>query len=313
MAQQAEENLRKRIASWKDAYTDTNTGICSNVEGLLWDYAAFGTAMRIVFLNNQRLRAEGTDKKRKPANPLLFDLLARGYWSGLLLGTRRLVDPGPLAGDKGVNSLRALLKDVSAARSNLTRKIYVEHLRNCSYDLDELRSKNKARLELAKGKAIWGDPGLSRSEYAHRDFDLLACVEEGERSENDLVEPSIFKAFEDRIAALDRISDHVSSHLAHAGNDQSRRSRDLVGFDIRDARDVLQTLTEIAGLAGRLFADEGPPTLAVALFDQFEELGRAPVDEAEISDLETAWANKAREIETWHLSPDDFVTSFSNR
>lgn len=212
-----------------------------------------------------------------------------------------------------MNSLRALLNDVKAARSKLTRKIYVEHLRNCSYDLDELRSKNNARLERARGKAVWGDPGLFRSEYAHRDFDLLACVEEGERSEKDLIQPSIFEAFEDRIAALNPISDHVSSHLAHAGNHQSRHGRDLLGFEIRNARDVLQTLTEIAGLAGRLFADEGPPTLAVATFNQFEELDRAPVDETEISDLETIWENNAREIEAWHVSPDDFIAALSKK
>ncbi|MEW5716904.1 hypothetical protein AB1462_31945, partial [Pseudomonas sp. SB113] len=90
------EKNAQRIAMWRDAFADKRTGIHQTIQDLLWNYAAFRTTVRIVRLAND---ARGA---RPPLNQMIFNMVSEGFWSGLLLGTRRLLDRGPLSGPKGV-------------------------------------------------------------------------------------------------------------------------------------------------------------------------------------------------------------------
>ncbi|MER9057026.1 hypothetical protein [Mesorhizobium sp. M0910] len=145
---------------------------------------------------------------------MLFNLISEGYWSSLLLGTRRLLDKAPLNGPKGVYSIRSVVKDVETSREWLTRRIYVEKVLDAHYDLDRLRREQHEKLTAAKGGVIWGDPELMKSEAAHRHFDTLSGVSHLARSPDDLVDPAIFTRIEARLAALDAIAVHVSTHVA---------------------------------------------------------------------------------------------------
>ncbi|WP_442879873.1 AbiU2 domain-containing protein [Aurantimonas sp. E1-2-R+4] len=81
----------ERIARWREAFCDDTTGIHKTVQDLLWNYAAFRTTVKILRLANERR------DERAPLNQMLFNLISEGYWSSLLLGTRRLLDKAPLS------------------------------------------------------------------------------------------------------------------------------------------------------------------------------------------------------------------------
>lgn len=289
----------QRIAAWRDAFQDETTGIHRTIQDLLWNYAAFRTTVRIVRLANEKGGA------RPPLNQMIFNVVSEGFWSGLLLGTRRLLDKAPINGPKGVYSIRSVVSDVGASRGWLNRQIYVEKVLNAPYDLDRLLQEQHDSLVAAKGRPVWGDPELMKSEAAHRHFDVLSGVSPSERSPGDLISPTVLAKIEARLADLDRIAEHVSSHVAHAGNKQSRQNKELGDFDIRDAQETLRRLKEVADLVGIWFANEGGAGLATYLGDQFDGLDHAVVDTDDLADLEEQWRLIDREIAGWSIRPED--------
>lgn len=289
----------QRIAAWRDAFQDETTGIHRTIRDLLWNYAAFRTTVRIVRLANEKGGA------RPPLNQMIFNLVSEGFWSGLLLGTRRLLDKAPINGPKGVYSIRSVVSDVGASRGWLNRQIYVEKVLNAHYDLDRLLQEQHDSLVAAKGRPVWGDPELMKSEAAHRHFDALSGVSPSERSPGDLISPTVLAKIEARLADLDRIAEHVSSHVAHAGNKQSRQNKELGDIDIRDAQETLRRLKEVADLVGIWFANEGGAGLATYLGDQFDGLDHAVVDTDDLADLEEQWRLIDREIAGWSIRPED--------
>ncbi len=289
----------QRIAAWRDAFQDETTGIHSIIRGLLWNYTAFRTTVLIVRLANEKGGA------RPPLNQMIFNLVSEGFWSGLLLGTRRLLDKAPINGPKGVYSIRSVVSDVGASRGWLNRQIYVEKVLNAQYDLDRLLQEQHDSLLAAKGRPVWGDPELMKSEAAHRHFDVLSGVSPSERGPGDLISPAVLAKIEVRLADLDRIAEHVNSHVAHAGNKQSRHNKYLGDFDIRDAQETLRRLKEVADLVGVWFANEGGAGLATYLGDQFDGLDHAVVDTDDLADLEEQWRLIDREIAGWSIGPED--------
>lgn len=223
----------------------------------------------------------------------------------MLLGTRRLLDKAPINGPKGVYSIRSVVSDVGASRGWLNRQIYVEKVLNAHYDLDRLLQEQHDSLVAAKGRPVWGDPELMKSEAAHRHFDALSGVSPSERSPGDLISPTVLAKIEARLADLDRIAEHVSSHVAHAGNKQSRQNKELGDIDIRDAQETLRRLKEVADLVGIWFANEGGAGLATYLGDQFDGLDHAVVDTDDLADLEEQWRLIDREIAGWSIGPED--------
>ncbi|MCR6634738.1 hypothetical protein [Devosia sp.] len=308
MGKQADAALAARLADWKSAFKDEVTGIQTIMDDMLWDYAAFRTAISIVYLANQRQRANNPQDDAATLNQMLFNLLAKGYWSSLLLGARKLLDDGPIRGPRGVNSLRAILSDIKAVQPKLTRRVYVEKLRMARYDLEKLQQVNWETLKAANGMPIWGDPALMQSDFAHRDFDYLSGVKPADRTELDLIDPMVFDLFESRLAQLDEISEHTSTHIAHAGNAESRLGKGLEQFDMRDAREVLKALKELSDRIGLWFADSGVATLAVYQGDQFEALDLPAVASIDLPELEANWGIIDQDIDSWTLSPEELLT-----
>ena len=289
----------ERIAAWKQAFRDETTGIHKTVRDLIWNYAAFRTTIRIVRLGNER--REETPR----LNQMLFELISDGYWSSLLVGIRRLLDKGPIRGPRGVYSIRSVVNDVAEARTWLTRQKYIEEVLEARYNLGPMREEQHQRLTAAKGAVVWGDPDLFRSEIAHEQFDFLSGVLPSNRRSDDLIDPAVLARIEVRLASLDTIGDHVNSHLAHAGNSESRQGRTLANFDIRGAQQALRELKQISDLTGAWFANEGGGGLATFIGDQFEGLDKPLVDSDDIAHLAEHWREIDREVANWSIAPRD--------
>lgn len=306
MGKQGDNNLIQRMSIWKDAFNDPTTGIAATLEQMFWDYAAFLTAIKSIHLANHRNREEGNNS-RVPTNTMLFDLLARGYWSHLFLGVRRLLDGGNIAGNNGVNSLRSVVNDIKAKRPRLTRRLYVQHLCNCEYDVEKL-DRDEWEAMRASGKLVWwGNPERSKSHNAHRNFDLLSGVKANERTPEDLIDPKIFDQIEARLTKLDHICEHVSSHIAHSGNGESRDEKSLENFDMRDAKEVLKSLKQVTDFIAILLVHEGTLGLATYQGDQFEGLDAAWASTEDLPILADNWDDIERDIGAWSIKPEEML------
>lgn len=300
MSTQAEKQFAKRIKSWKDAYCDDTTGIRRTLEDMLEEYAAFVMVSSIVRLASQRNRTD-----EDSINPMLFDLVATGYWSRLLLGVRRLLDKGPISGSKGVNSFRSLLSDVRVCRAQLNRRVYVEVLRQARYDVADLEAEDYASFKAGRSKAIWAHPARAESYAAHSTFDFLSDTNPENRSPDDLISEEVFERIENRVSALDKIAIHVDKHVAHSGTAESRKGHDLEDFDIRDAQATLRELTIIATFIGDFFTGGSGITLAALLGDRFDGLDKPLVETADLPKLRENWMAIDREVARWALEYKD--------
>jgi hypothetical protein len=289
----------ERIKRWQEAFRDETTGIHTTVQDLLWNFAAFQTTVHIVHLASER-QGDGAT-----LNQMLFNLIHEGYWSSLLLGTRRLLDNDALKGKKGVYSIRSVVNDVKASRDWLTRKTYVEIVHGAEYDNSQLRLEMDRKLAAGNGPN-WGSKELTKSDAAHRCFDELSGKGPQDRSSDDLVEPIIFDRIEKRLAALDYIADHATTHFAHSGNVESRHiKKALEGFDIHQARSTLKQIKEVSTLVGVWFANEGSGDLATFFGDKFEGLDQPIVSSSDIEKLEQHWQAMDGEIATWTIRAEE--------
>lgn len=239
--------IRDRIARWRDAFVDEETGILPSLENLIWDYAVYCIVIRTIYLANQKRES------RPPINGMLFELISKGYWSTLLLGIRRLVDEsGAIKGGRGIYSLNSVINDIEACQKKITRKVYVEWIYGARYSVDEKREQQDRRLReaAAKKQTAWGDRDIAESDMAHARFDSLSSISKGRRTPEDLIDPAIFTLIRERLIGLGSIARHVSTHLAHAGNIESRENSRMINFDIRNAREALRQLKEVADLMG---------------------------------------------------------------
>ena len=227
--------LMPRIESWRTAFSDETTGIHRTLDDLIWQYACFRVVIRIVYIANQK-----RDSDHPPLNQMIFDMIAEGYWARLLIAIRRLLDPIPITGDRGVYSLRSVIRDIEACAPKITRRIYVEAIWDADYDLPSPEAAHWE--ELRKHSVVWGDPRLTKSRMAHEHFDFLSNTTPENRSEGDLLDVNFLQKAEARLAKLDSIKDHVTVHLAHSGNTTSREGKLLENFGMSKARECLKEL-----------------------------------------------------------------------
>lgn len=294
--QERDTKLKARIKNWKEAFSDTTSGIYPTLADLHWKYAAFRTAATIV-----RHAYENPDRGHHP-NRMLFNMIADSYWTGTLLGIRRLLDRGALTGDTGVFSLRSVIRDAEACSGKLTRRVFLEEIAGLPYDYEAIeRAEFKYLSSLPPGTAVWGSTEAFASRSRHDQFDFLSGVSAQDRSPRDKIRKEMFDRLEARLIALDRIAKHVSTHIAHAGNSKSRTGWELDQFDTGDARSALKELTEVAHLAGGWFAYDGASVLAVAQYDKFEGLDSPLISTEEIEELERNWQTVDEDIASWLL------------
>lgn len=289
--------LVPRIVSWRTAFSDETTGIHRTLDDLIWQYACFRVVIRIVYIANQK-----RDPDHPPLNQMIFEMISEGYWSRLLIATRRLLDPTPIDGKRGVYSLRSVIKDIEACGHKINRRIFVEAIWEADFDLAPLEAAQLEQLRLHK--VVWGDPRLSRSRMAHDHFDFLSNTSPENRSEGDLLDLSILQNAEARLSKLDSIKDHVTVHLAHSGNTTSREGKILDNFGMSQARECLKELKEVSDLLGMWFCRASGAGLATFIGDQFEGLDTPMIETDKISELEAVWREIDHDVATWSLDRD---------
>jgi len=241
----------------------------------------------------------------KRISGIVFSLLAEGFWSSTMQGVRRLVEIGPIEGPKGICSLGALIDDVRASRSKLTREVFVRDIAGLAYNYRAIQrqAEEYAHQQIANGiRSYWVPRELHHELSAQRHvlFDWLSGTEPGASCPNDVIREEVFNLLSAKLAGLANVLGHVNVDIAHAATEASREGRVLEKWGVPEARLALQQIAEVAEVVGNWFCFSGIGTvLPHPQFDQFAHIG-APLFDGDVTRLQAIWDDFEREAGQWH-------------
>ncbi|SFK77147.1 hypothetical protein [Lysobacter sp. cf310] len=292
--------MRQHIAAWKAAFEGDDQAVLPLLVALASHHAAFSAIVELVRV------APEDDAGRKKLNVLVLDLVATGYWTSAFLTIRRLLDKYELDGRRGVNSLRAIVKDVRKCRERLTRRVFVEDIAGIGYDYVSMKARYEEYARRQSGP-FWVPLELRYEDSVRRhvEFDWLSGTSSAARSADDLISESVFDRLETRLAQLDRVAEHATLRHVHAATEASRAGRVLENWGLNDAFDALKLLVQTADLVGRWFCYSGTGNvLPHPNFDQFEFLD-LPMFVGDRAVLERCWETFAEECARWPYIEND--------
>jgi hypothetical protein len=293
-----EAAMQDRIAEWKRIFETEENAICKALSRMAWDLATYSCIVAMV----QHAPSVGGQKQ---LNELVMDMLASGFWAGMMQGVRRLVENETIRGPRGVCSLRGLIEDIRAAQSKITRRVYIEDIAGLAYNYESTRTKYEifARDQLHKGNHSYWVPSALQYELSierHREFDWLSGISAGKSRPDDLIRIEIFDMLINKLSRLSSVIEHVNVEIAHAAIEASRQGRLLEQWGLHEAKQAVRDIAQVAQLVGNWFCYTGiGDVMPVAHFDKFAHID-APLFTGERAQLQEVWTEFAREVQQWY-------------
>lgn len=290
--------MRERVADWKRIFDTEDNAISKALSRLAWDVCAYSCVVEMV-------RQAPVVSEEKRLNGMVMDLLATGFWTGTMQGTRRLVEKESIRGPRGVCSLGGLVADVKACRERLTREVYVCGIAELQYNYNRTRA---AKEEYCSDQVRQGNHSFwipheyhyERSLQRHAEFDWLSGVTVGTSTPDDTIRVEVFDMLEARLDRLSGIIEHVNAVVAHAATEASRAGRVLEHWGLPDAKRAVRQIAEVAQVVGNWFCFSGAGmVLPVPQFDQFAHLD-APLYTGDRARLQEVWDEFANDAQNWH-------------
>jgi len=205
--------------------------IFNQIVSMLWDTATFRILNKAVSL------APKAPEGGFQVNGLLHRLTVAGYYQSQLIAIRRLAsDSWSLHGEKGVNSLRALIADMETNRYLLTREnLFL--ISNLEYDYEPIKDRFEvfmASQPLEGSVQIPSELIWERNERLHQLFDQLSGTNATKRKRDDIVGIQFFEFLKRCLdeAVPNSFEQYVHKLVAHAATVESRRSAQLEDVQI---------------------------------------------------------------------------------
>jgi len=266
-------NLWHECLSSKDP-----NSVFSQISYMLWDTAIF----RLIIESRQIQARNHIDIPELNGRIILF--IDRNFFEAQVASIRRQTDNYSLYGERGVYSLRALLKDISDKRSKLTRSTFI-NLQNIS-------------------ESDWTD--ISE---AHQRFDKLSGISSVNRSNDDLIDANIIKKLFSKLKTCEQIALYVDKYIAHSATPTSRSITNVdetrVTFrEIWKAHKIIYRVMEF--LCESLFSS-GLSPLPLEHPTMFMDSGIPIIDTSRISNLENAWKDYRTETNSWKFDGFDLL------
>lgn len=262
---------------WQECLSSEDpNSIFSQISFMLWDTAIF----RLIIESRQMQVENNINIPELNARIIFF--IDRNFFEAQIASIRRQIDNYSLYGNKGVYSLRALLKDVSKYRVSLTRESFVS-LQKIS-------------------KPTWIDIG-----EANQRFDNLSGKNATNRSRDDLINESVIERLLQRLASCQQIAKYVDKYIAHAATPKSRSIENVdetkITFGhIWQAHKIIYQVAEF--LSESLFS-QGVTPLPLESPLMFMESNIPIIDTSQISVFEEAWKKYRDETNSWQFNGFD--------
>ena len=298
--------FKVKHALWKECLSgDDRNSIFNQIHLMIWNSAVFN------IINESRKITLTDTKGRKEVNGMVHVFIDRCFFDSQLLAIRRLTDASYVLEDqkKGIFSLIALLNDMKASASLITRQnlFLVDGMQ---YDYEAVQQKELAYTMAqvdAGTNSYWLPSELDSHSIRvrHDQIDVLCGVGAGQRSPNDAISAKVLDCLIKKTKdASENIGVHVNKFIAHSA---SPESRDVVNADemkitlgcLWNAHKVICQVANFVDLS--LVSRASHNFLPTPQFDNFKFIDRAFVSSENIDTLSTAWQEFKKEIEAWGL------------
>ena len=277
---------------------DDPNSIFQQITIMIWDTSIF----RIILATRQsQLRKNPQEPE---INDTLHSFIDRNYFQAQSIMIRRIIDKGgSLTGERGVYSLKALIKDIKSYKTELTRKSYLE-LKNMPYNYEGIRRKEEEYiLSQPPGKGFFVPPEFNWQsiEEAHCVFDRLANVSRDNRNPNDQIDSNVFRKLNDRLSVCTYVTKYVDKFIAHSSTPESRSLQNYttISITLRHIWDAHRVIFEAANfLSATLFSVDH---LALAIENPtFFKFWEKPLFEnGEIDLIKNSFEKYRKETEVW--------------
>jgi len=275
-----------------------DNSIAAQIMHTLHDAAVFRVVIK------SRELSERDNGGRIKCNRLVHQLFDKCFFQSQLMSIRRLLDGYDLNGERGVNSLRAILDDMKKSRAILTRKNIVASHVERKIELGIL-SRECGSLDALDVQDIEG---------VDLNLDRLCGVQSNQRNQADAVAEIIFDTLLEKIRSVDNIMKaYVDKFIAHAATRESRN--EINPWDVKITLDDVWRAHEIicrifCFMDNILLRSNETVFLPPRSASDFKYIDVPLLKQELIPKLQQVWKNYEEEISSLYVGNIDWI--FSN-
>ncbi|MFO7899707.1 MAG: hypothetical protein R6V58_11690 [Planctomycetota bacterium] len=282
--------------------------ITNQLYWMIWDTAVY----RVI--NDARKYAPRDDQGRVELNGMMHRLINKGFFQTQALAIRRLVDTYSLKGEKGVFSLRGLVRDIEPNRHLLTRW-NILNAEGHEYHYEKVRAAWQREFEKDVGNDgrtgvyVPEDRQWHLAEMRHKHMDALADVQPDQRKRSDRPRKEVFDTLKSMLDSCSgEVKQYCDKFIAHAATPGSRTEAyrdDEASLTLKHLYQAHEHLCRVANFVSVYLLGGGcQGFLPAPQYDQFAYIDRPLADEATVEKLRQAWTDYHEEVETWRCISD---------
>lgn len=265
---------------------------------MIWN----ATVFRLI--NHARKMASEDSKGRKEISGTLHHFIDECFFDSQFSTIRRLTDLSALTGREGVFSLLALLKDMKANVTLMTRShFFIAEGKEYDYEAVEKRSWEYRKKHTTPGVPYCLPRELESDslKYRHKQIDKLSGVGEDQRKPEDCISEKVFDHLIKKIeVAVEKINIHVNKNIAHAATPESRGTTDQLSITLDDLWNAHKVICQAANfINSEILASGCGGFLPTPQFDHLKFLDKPLVTPAGIEILNNEWQEFNKEADSW--------------
>ncbi|MBT3278143.1 MAG: hypothetical protein HN370_02080 [Phycisphaerales bacterium] len=292
MAKQTDvDRLRERRECWIKAlgsYSEKNT-ILGQIHDSVYDTAIFKLVQKSIEMSKK-------NKMEEKVNWAIWKIFRDGHSISLALGVRKLSDDSPkgMDGDKGVNSLVAVLKDMKKVKIRGKDLLDVQGFTYRTWE-------EEVNIRCGAEQGTKQDRYSGLDELRSRVVEKLCGVTSGSLDKNSVVQDDVFdKQIKKVMKDTEKIKVWVDKHIAHLATDES--SEGVEPISDQDVWKALETLCEVANFVSATFLNGSSwVSFLPSMMDDFvfENIVTPLVQKDQVEILKEKWVEIERKVGEW--------------
>lgn len=296
------EQFKEKRKQWIHCFSgEDRHSIIKQIYNMVWNAAVFKV------VNEARRIATNNGEKQAELNGMLHRFIDRCFFDSQLLAVRRLCDPHPFDGPKGVFSLISLINDMKQYVGLMTRANFFAD-EGLEYDIEVIRQKEwqyfQEHTKNGSG-ALWipNEVDSHSVEQRHNEIDTLTGINKDQRSPDDTVCTNILDFLIGRIKiSTDNIKLRVDQNVAHAASPQSRQYKDSdeVSLTLNCLWESHKIICQIANFLDIYLLSRASHTfLPIPQYNHLEFIENPLIGSERVGLISNAWHEFHRETDSW--------------
>ena len=298
------EQFKAKREVWVQCFSgkDRNS-ILNQIYQMVWNAAVFKV------VNEARRIAPVNSKGQTEVNGMLHRFIDKCFFDSQFLAIRRLTDAAYELGDpkKGISSMVALLTDIKANASLITREnlFAVDGL---EYNYETIQNRELEHvIEQSKSGVTTCWTSFKGSSHdiksRHEQIDVLCGVNPDQRKQFDTIQEIVLEHLIKRVkGASEEVNLHANKYIAHAATPESRGyvKADEVAVTLGHLWDAHKIICQVANFVDIYILSRASHSfLPVPQYNHLEFIDKSLVPPAGAEELSKAWHEFHKETDSW--------------